>query len=305
MCLASSSSSSAVMPNPFSGIGVSEKLTRTNYLVWQSQVLPPIRGARLMSFIDAKAHAPSETITVEKDGKTSEEANPAYDDWVATDQQVLTFLQGTLSPDILVSVIGMDTASKLWGAIRTMFASQSRTRVSNLRVALARTRKENMTSAQFFAKMKGYADELAAAGRPIDEEELVEYLLAGLDDTYNPLFAAIGSVEALSSTLLRAAEEEASVDAEDVVAKTMVAVAEEAVAAGGRRGGGGNNARRGGGRGSSKDCDRDQITCQICDKPGHVIRLQRSALAPESLVLRHHISRPSTFNVLLGSYLFD
>jgi hypothetical protein len=55
MCLASSSSSSAIMPNPFAGIGVSEKLTRTNYLVWQSQVLPPIRGARLMSFIDAKA----------------------------------------------------------------------------------------------------------------------------------------------------------------------------------------------------------------------------------------------------------
>jgi hypothetical protein len=93
MCLASSSSSSAIMPNPFAGIGVSEKLTRTNYLVWQSQVLPPIHGARLMSFIDANAQVPSETVNVEKDGKTSEEANPAYDDWVATDQQVLNFLQ--------------------------------------------------------------------------------------------------------------------------------------------------------------------------------------------------------------------
>jgi hypothetical protein len=30
--------------------------------------------------------------------------------------------------------------------------------------------------------MKGLADELAAAGRPIHDEELVEYLLAGLDD---------------------------------------------------------------------------------------------------------------------------
>jgi hypothetical protein len=40
--------------------------------------------------------------------------------------------------------------------------------------------------------MKGLADGLAAAGRPIDEGELMEYLLAGLDDTYNPLFAAIG-----------------------------------------------------------------------------------------------------------------
>jgi hypothetical protein len=49
-----------------------------------------------------------------------------------------------------------------------------------------------MNLAQFFAKIKGLADELAAAGRPIEEEELVEYLLAGLDDTYNPLFTTIG-----------------------------------------------------------------------------------------------------------------
>jgi hypothetical protein len=35
-----------------------------------------------------------------------------------------------------------------------MFASQSRTRVSDLRIALARTRKDNMTTEQFFNKMK-------------------------------------------------------------------------------------------------------------------------------------------------------
>ena len=49
-----------------------------------------------------------------------------------------------------------------------------------------------MTTPQYFAKMKGLADELVAAGRPIEEEELVEYLLASLDDQYNPLFAVIG-----------------------------------------------------------------------------------------------------------------
>jgi hypothetical protein len=42
------------MSNPFTRLGVSEKLTRANYLLWQSQVLLPIRGARLMSFLDDK-----------------------------------------------------------------------------------------------------------------------------------------------------------------------------------------------------------------------------------------------------------
>ncbi|KAK1668781.1 hypothetical protein QYE76_056940 [Lolium multiflorum] len=81
------------MTNPLAGLAVSEKLTRSNYLLWQSQVLPPIRGARLTSFLDTKTDAPPETITVEKDGKPSQEANPAYDAWVATDQQVSRWRQ--------------------------------------------------------------------------------------------------------------------------------------------------------------------------------------------------------------------
>jgi hypothetical protein len=47
-----------------------------------------------------------------------------------------------------------------------------------------------MTMTQYFTKMKGFADEIAAVGRPIDDKELVEYLFTGLEDTYNPLFAA-------------------------------------------------------------------------------------------------------------------
>jgi hypothetical protein len=67
-----------------------------------------------MSFLDSKTEPPAESIIVEKDGKTTKEPNPAYNAWVATDQQVLTFLLGSLTPDILVSVIGMDTAAEVW-----------------------------------------------------------------------------------------------------------------------------------------------------------------------------------------------
>jgi hypothetical protein len=48
MCLASSSSTVAAMTNLLAGLSVSEKLTRRNYLLWQSQVHPPLCGARLL-----------------------------------------------------------------------------------------------------------------------------------------------------------------------------------------------------------------------------------------------------------------
>jgi hypothetical protein len=72
----------------------------------------------MLSFLDKETVLPPETLVVEKDSKTTKEPNPAYEAWVAADQQVLTFLLGSLTPDILVSVIGMDTAAEVWGPSR-------------------------------------------------------------------------------------------------------------------------------------------------------------------------------------------
>ncbi|XP_071678116.1 retrovirus-related Pol polyprotein from transposon RE2 [Lolium perenne] len=237
------------MTNPLAGITVSEKLTRANHLLWQSQVLPPIRGARMLSFLDKETVLPPETLVVEKDSKTTKEPNPAYEAWVAADQQVLTFLLGSLTPDILVS---------------------SRTRVSNLRVALAKMRKDNMTTAAFFTKMKGFADELASAGRPIDEEELVEYLLACLDDTYDPVVTAYDNRMELLT--------DGAYDSSSFVNSAQHGRGGYRGRNGHRGGRGGNRGhvlgqrgsggRRGrGGRASGKD--RDLVTCQIYGKVGH------------------------------------
>jgi hypothetical protein len=102
------------MSNPLAGLGVSEKLTRSNYLLWQSQVLPPLRGNRLLRYVEGKEVPPPEYITSEKDGKATKEPNPAYDAWVAMDQHILSFLVNTLSPDILVTTIGMEMAAEVW-----------------------------------------------------------------------------------------------------------------------------------------------------------------------------------------------
>ena len=41
--------------------------------------------------------------------------------------------------------------------------------------------------------MRGLADELAAAGKPIQDDELISYLLHGLDMDYQPLVSALGT----------------------------------------------------------------------------------------------------------------
>jgi hypothetical protein len=43
----------------------------------------------------------------------------------------------------------------------------------------------------YFAKMRGYADEMASTGNAITNEEFVSYVLAGLDEDYNSIFTAV------------------------------------------------------------------------------------------------------------------
>jgi hypothetical protein len=50
-----------------------------------------------------------------------------------------------------------------------------------------------MTPANFFTKMKGFASELAAIGKPVDEYELVGFILNGLDGSYNSLVSSVNA----------------------------------------------------------------------------------------------------------------
>lgn len=62
-----------------------------------------------------------------------------------------------------------------------MFASQTRARSVNMRIALATTKKGAMFVAEYVGKVRALGDEMAAAGKPLDDEELVSYILTGLE----------------------------------------------------------------------------------------------------------------------------
>jgi hypothetical protein len=85
------------------------------------------------------------------------------------------------------------TAATAWSALEELFASQSRSKVTNLRFALTNTKKGNMSMSPYFTKMKGLVDELAASGKTLDDEEIVSYVLNGLDSNHTPFVSSIMS----------------------------------------------------------------------------------------------------------------
>jgi hypothetical protein len=78
-----------------------EKLAKTNYALWFAQVHVAIRGAKLLGYLTSDSRAPSATIlklsaddkeVMDAAGKVIMIKNPDFEDWDATDQQVLSYL---------------------------------------------------------------------------------------------------------------------------------------------------------------------------------------------------------------------
>jgi hypothetical protein len=85
------------------------QLTRDNYPVWRSQVLPAIRGAQQLGLLTGVESAPpSQVVDVpadkDTDAPTKMKANPEYADWLSRDQLVLSYLLQSLSLEVLPHV---------------------------------------------------------------------------------------------------------------------------------------------------------------------------------------------------------
>ena len=192
----SSSSSSSLSPISLglAFIPVTEKLTRSNYQSWRAQVSSAIKGAQAASFIKPTATPPAEFLVTKGDSdKKDPVPNPDYDVWIAKDQQVLSYLLTSLSKEILGHVNTEVTAAGAWAAIEGLFAAQSRARVIATRMALATASKGSSTIAEYFGKMKGLADEMTSAGKKIEDEELISYILTGLDEAFDPVVSAVAA----------------------------------------------------------------------------------------------------------------
>ena len=58
-------------------------------------------------------------------------------------------------------------------------------------MALATASKGSSSISEYFTKMKSLADEMASAGRKLDDEELISYILTGLDLEFNLVVSVV------------------------------------------------------------------------------------------------------------------
>lgn len=139
----------------------------------------------MLDLLNGTETAPAKLLEVEDpEKKKTQVPNPAYSAWLIRDQTVLRWIVNSLSPEILAHVVDIDSSAAVWTVLTKMFTVSSRSKINQLRGELNSTKKHDLTAAQFFAKMKGFAPELAAIGKPVEEDEMIGYIVNGLDSSY-------------------------------------------------------------------------------------------------------------------------
>jgi hypothetical protein len=158
------------------------KLECHNYLMWLSQVLPALRSQDILGFVDGSEPCPPQLIT---DDEGQEITNPTYLIWTKKDQLLLSWINVTLSDKVLSTVYGLDTSRLVWAALANRFASQSRSRIAHLKRQLQTLKQGSKTCSKFLQTAKMWSDQLATVGKPLDDEDIINFIIGGLNPSFN------------------------------------------------------------------------------------------------------------------------
>ncbi|XBI67178.1 hypothetical protein VPH35_046581 [Triticum aestivum] len=283
--LSAGSSTSAPISVTSLGSLITLRLTRDNFLLWKTQAVPALAANGLFGYVAGTAAAPPHTIKEGTGDAAVDVANPEFLRWYQQDQLVMIALLGSMTEDILGQMTQLTTSAAVWTALHDMFASQNRARIMQLRYQLSNLKKKDLSASDYYRKMKGFADAMASIGKPLTDDEVLGYMLAGLGSEFEPLIASITARDdpvSLSSfyAYLLSAElrlEQQNSSGEIHPSANTAARANDRGgngARGGHGGQGGGHGGQGGGQGRGRGGrgrgnGRSNLKCQVCSKFGH------------------------------------
>ncbi|KAJ0098197.1 hypothetical protein Patl1_28420 [Pistacia atlantica] len=183
-----SNNPSFIIPNITSLVSI--KLERPNYLNWTTRFIPVLRSHDLLSIVDGSEVCPSQYL-VDSDGKVTSDINPAYLVWQKKDQFILAWLNATLSEKVLSTVYGLTTSKQVWNTLSTRFASRSRFKISHLKRQLQTLQQGTKNCSDYLLTTKNWADQLSATGKPIENDDLISYVVGGLNPIFTPFITIL------------------------------------------------------------------------------------------------------------------
>jgi hypothetical protein len=153
---------------------ISEKLGEKNFHLWRQQVEPYINAHDLDDLLVSPQIPP---MFLNDTDRITATLNPAYRQWRQRDQMLLSWLQSTLSGEILTRFLGSHHSYELWGKILSYFHKQLHAKARQLRVELRSTTLENRTVQEYLLRIRLLIDNLTSIGDPLPLNQHLDIIL--------------------------------------------------------------------------------------------------------------------------------
>jgi hypothetical protein len=101
------------------------------------------------------------------------------------------FLPILRTHDLLGIVYGLDTSKQVLSTLATKFANDSRSRIANLKRQLLSLHQCSLTYLEYIQSAKVWFDQLVAIGKPVLDEDLISFLLNGLNPSFNTFVTTV------------------------------------------------------------------------------------------------------------------
>ena len=82
--------------------------------------------------------------------------------WIRTDQALMVWLLGSITETMLGHVVRCTSSQQIWSTITSLFSSNSKAKLLQLRFQLQMLKKGSMIIHDYFLKMRGIADTLSS-----------------------------------------------------------------------------------------------------------------------------------------------
>ncbi|KAJ8755642.1 hypothetical protein K2173_022237 [Erythroxylum novogranatense] len=156
------------------------KLSKTghNYSSWKSQMSHLLFGYGLLGYLDGSIPCPAVD-------------SPDYLAWTRQDALILLAIQATIHSSLSPTINSCSSSASAWQSLASSFANRSSTRQLSLLSSLMSLKKETMTVTTYMTRIKSIIDDLAVIGHPLEDAQVVTYVLNGLGDEFSSLAAAV------------------------------------------------------------------------------------------------------------------
>jgi hypothetical protein len=146
-------------------------------------------------------------------------------------------------------------------------------------MTLSTTRKGNLTISQYVGKMKLLADDMAAVVKKLDDEDLVSYFLASLDNGFDSVISVIAACELITvselyNQLVGYEHGHELIHGKDYSMANSASRGRGTLPVQGGFGHGrGHGRERGNNNGGEYNGSTNRVECQLCGKKGHTIQM--------------------------------